>query len=147
MRLTEEKFWDRVYEIKKNKDFSFFKKVKIFFKGWLGDKLLNYSEYLLWNKIYPQFLPHQENIKILELGSAPGRNLINFYKKFGYEPYGVDFSGVGINKQRHLFKKNGLDPNNVILSDFLENNFQEKYKEFFDIVMSGGGHRALYGIG
>ena len=98
----------------------------------------NYSSSLLWDVIYPTYLPKKHGLKFLELGSAPGTNLVRMKEEFHYEPYGIEYTKNGVKQNRDLFIRNGIDPNNVIHDDFLSDAVAAKYTNTFDIVYSGG---------
>jgi len=144
-RLTNKRFWDKLYDEHKKlendknfKRYTFRNLVKFVF----GEEMLKYTEsyadYFLWEKIYKKFIPKNKKMKVLEVGSAPGHFLVNLYKRFGYEPYGVEYSKSGVKINRNIFKFYKINPNNVIYADFLSNEFQNKYKENFDMVVSRG---------
>lgn len=138
-KLTTKDFWDNVWQTDKNKIYSrSWKKLVAFLKKLMGEKWKNYSEYILWNRIYKDFLPQQTGLKILEIGSAPGWNLIKFHKNFGYDPFGLEYSPVGAEENRRRFAQAGLNRENVIEDNFFSASFHEKFKERFDLVMSGG---------
>jgi SAM-dependent methyltransferase len=98
----------------------------------------NYSASLLWDVIYPTYLPRRSGLKFLELGSAPGTNLVRMKSDFHYEPFGIEYTKNGVRQNRDLFVRNGIDPNNVIHDDFLSDDVAAKYANSFDIVYSGG---------
>lgn len=75
---------------------------------------------------------------VVEIGSAPGANVLKWRHKLGYDVFGVDFSEVGLRMQRDLFAKEGLDQSHSIGADFLSPEFQQRYGERFDIVYSAG---------
>src|SRR5438477_5971999 len=56
------------------------------------DRMRHYPEYLLWDVLYAQHLPHRKGVRVLEVGSAPGEHLIQLWRSFGYEPFGVEYS-------------------------------------------------------
>jgi len=127
-RMTKKEYWDSVYSEKKRDGFKMPKFLKT----------VCYSERVLWNGIFQKYLPKIPGLKILEIGSAPGGNLIKFHQRFGYEPYGVEYSKKGVEINRRKFRAVGINPDNVIFSDFLSDEFQSKYKEAFDVVISRG---------
>lgn len=59
----------------------------------------NYSETVLWY-LYGRFLPKTKGLKIVEIGSAPGWNLLNFKERLGYVPFGIEYSHVGAEQNR-----------------------------------------------
>ena len=96
-----------------------------------------YSKYLLFDVIFRKYFPTGEQ-KIIEIGSAPGVNLVTIHNKFGYIPFGAEYIEAGVKANRQLFENHGLNPENVIHSDFFDDDFQNKYAGYFDIVMSHG---------
>lgn len=138
-KLTTQNYWDEIwFNDRKVKKFNPIKILILFFKKILGEKAENYTEYILWEIIYKKYLPQQKGLKILEIGSAPGWNLVKFNKKFAYEPFGIEFSSVGAERNRQKFIGAKLNPENVIEADFFSPDIHNKYQEFFDLVMSGG---------
>lgn len=77
-------------------------------------------------------------LDVMEIGSAPGGELLTVHRKFGYEPYGVEYTANGVEANRELFREHGLNPDHVIQADFFDPEFQQAYRERFDVVMSHG---------
>ncbi len=127
-RLTKNEYWQSVYE---KKGWRFFKMPRFL-------ATVCYSEKILWENIYLKYLPKTSGLKILEIGSAPGGNLVKFHRIFGYEPFGVDYSQKGAELNRKKFKTAGLSQNNVIFADFMSDAFQRAHQERFDIAYSRG---------
>lgn len=138
-RLIQREYWNTIYKDRKpneykNKPNFLRRKIAMSLrKVWKG----NYSSYLFWNVICNKYMPRAE-LKILEIGSAPGTKLIKFHQLFGYIPYGVDYSEEGIRLNRQLFLNHYIPLDNLIYEDFLSHDFQAQYKEVFDIVVSRG---------
>lgn len=150
-RLSKEEYWDSRYNIKSVTDgnTTFKKDVKSFLKKYLnifskfiykltGNKIHNYREYITWNILYKKYLPNEEGLKVIEIGSAPGNYLVKLNRSFGYIPYGIEYSPKGAELNREVFRENNLDPGNVINADFFSEDFQRQYNEYFDIVVSRG---------
>ena len=145
-KLTEKEHWDSVWS--RNSSASTRKsnvnapkgKVRRLIKRIAGKKLLDYrhsyTNHLVWDVIYPQEIPQMEGLRIVEIGSAPGMNLVRFNNEYGYEPYGVEYSDTGVELNRRVFAENGINPDNVIHADFFSQDFADKYRGFFDIVYS-----------
>ncbi len=139
--LSDKKYWDSVHK-NQNSD----KKagpsrgrLKLFATKLLGERCLRYySDYLLWDVILPKYLPHDKGLKVIEIGSAPGETLIKLKESFGLIPYGVEYSEPGVELNRKNFIEHNIDPDNVIHADFSSLEFQEKYKGYFDVVISVG---------
>ena len=100
--------------------------------------LAPYREYLLWDVIYPGCLPRRPGTKVVEIGSAPGRYLVQLHREYGYDPWGIEYSEQGAALNRRAFADNGIDPNQVIHGDFLSPHIMERYEGFFDVVVSRG---------
>jgi SAM-dependent methyltransferase len=111
-------------------------------KRLLGESIVSrakpYSEYLLWEMMFPQFLRPRPGAKIVEIGSAPGDFLVKFSQKYGCIPYGIEYSDVGAQVNRDVFSRHGFNPENVIHSDFFSDELIERYRGHFDIVFSRG---------
>ena len=144
-RLTEKNYWNSVYE---NEEVSFAahettqKVNKNGLKGWLkqylGEYWRDYAEYLEWDVIYDQYFPKQSGLKVIEVGSAPGTNLIRLHHTFGYEPFGVEYAEAGAQMNREVFCNNNIDPQNVIQADVFSPEFLSAYQGKFDLVISRG---------
>lgn len=132
--LSDNNYWNDLY--KGFRLSAFINKITSFLSS--VPFLQNYSYFFLWKVIFPKYLHQNPSLSIMEVGSAPGYNLIDFHKKFGYLPFGVEYttSGAGIN--RKLFRSNNINPENVILNDFLSEDFLNEFSNRFDIVSSFG---------
>jgi SAM-dependent methyltransferase len=143
-QLTEKEYWDSLYDKHSGRQTgeSKHKKLKVCLEAKFGREMVEvlgagYSNYVFWQRC-KQFLPQQKNLKVLEVGSAPGDFLVRFNKMFGYIPYGVEYSKKGVSLNRAIFLSNCLNADHVIHADFFSDDFQEKYTNFFDIVVSRG---------
>lgn len=140
-RLTDAKYWESIHApLSATPATSGWFKAHL--KKLLGPRVLDYMadypSYQLWNVILPKFLRREDGAKALEVGSAPGFNLIRLHQTFGFDPFGVEYSPPGVELNREIFKLNGIAPQNVIQADFLSAPFQERYRNQFDLVMSFG---------
>ncbi len=97
----------------------------------------SYPDYI-FQKILKQYLPKNPGFNAIEIGCAPGKNLIMLNKLFLYQPFGVEYSSTGTEQTRRLFEKHNFNPANVIHTDFFDNKFQTQYRETFEIVISRG---------
>src|SRR5262249_24507945 len=109
----------------------------------LGQRRLNWllqrhHDALYWNHLLKKHLPDVRGARFLEVGSAPGTTLVKHNQMLGCVPFGVEYSEPGVEANRQVFRAHGLDPNNVILSDFFAEDFQAQYRESFDVVYSAG---------
>lgn len=144
-RLTDLKYWNRIYSGRNRKEISpeseNIETPRIFhgFAKYLRKHFVveNYASHSFWNVICPRYLP-KGPARILEVGCAPGRKLVKFAKTFGYDPYGIDFSESGVEATKDLFISEGLDPEHVICADFFDEKLLDKYKGYFDVVISLG---------
>ena len=143
-KLSEKEYWDSIYQRKDLRSHT--DRIKALLKrlisGIFGSKIFkykrNYAEYLIWDVLYMKYLPNIRGAKILEIGSAPGNQLVSFNKKFGFTPYGIEYSERGVELNKKIFISNKLNPDNVIYGDFLSEEFHNLYEGFFDIVVSNG---------
>jgi SAM-dependent methyltransferase len=108
------------------------------FKDLIKNLTRDFSNFLIWEEILPNFFKKNKNINILEIGCAPGKYLYKMKELFEYQPFGVDYSEKGVLITREFFIKKGLNPENIIQADIFDSNFQNKNKEKFDIVFSRG---------
>jgi len=131
-RLSTQSYWDSIY--KKNTN-SYFKN-----RFWTKIKytMRNYADYLIWENIFPKYISNSKGKKIIEVGCAPGNNLIAFKKIFNLIPYGVEYSENGFITTQKNMVINGIPEENIILADFFNDEFQKKYCDFFDTVYSKG---------
>ncbi|MFZ2522906.1 MAG: class I SAM-dependent methyltransferase [Minisyncoccia bacterium] len=131
--LSEKKYWDSIYD-----NISSSKKTNPGIKDWLKNISRDYSNFVIWENILPKLLPKKSSLKIIEIGCAPGKYLLNFRKNFGYEPYGVEYSEKGCEITRDNFSKEGVSSSNIIFADFFDNKFQQNNFEKYDIIFSRG---------
>jgi len=93
-------------------------------------------ELLFWREILPAVAPPAP-ARVIELGSAPGRNLLK-WRRFGYEVYGADYSEIGIAAQRETFAAAGVPEDHAIHADIFDPEFQAAWSGYFDISYSAG---------
>ena len=108
----------------------------------LGEKAVAlfkaYDNWLLWEVLYQEHLPRGAGLQVLEIGSAPGTHLIELNRRFGYEPFGVEYTSSGAETNRALFSANGLKAENVFEADVFSDRFLKQFPESFDVVLSHG---------
>jgi len=116
--------------------------IKARLKKLLGPRLLTsmraYDDYLLWDVILPRYLAGRRGAKVVEIGSAPGELLVRLHARFDLVPYGIEYSPRGAEMNQRVFTAHGLDPANVIQTDFLAPEVHGRYRESFDVVLSLG---------
>ncbi|MHC4159106.1 MAG: class I SAM-dependent methyltransferase [Planctomycetota bacterium] len=136
-RLTNRERWDATYQKALERAEVRAPKMKASSEK-LRKHCRRYSDYFLWDVIFKKYMPNTKGSKVLEVGSAPGHMLVRLHETFGFVPYGVEYSEPGVTQNRKLFGLHGIDPANVIHADFFEDNFQQKFRGYFDIVVSVG---------
>ena len=99
--------------------------------------LSSYDDHHLWNLIYPRHIPAR-GAAVVEIGSAPGEHLVRLHETFGLVPYGIEYSPSGVAVNRAVFAARGIDPRNVIETDFFSDECLEAHRERFDMVISRG---------
>ena len=140
-RLTEKDYWDSIHKAKVvERKRNFLKEsLKVLTTGLLETKFFrSYADYLLWDVIYQKYLPKRKGAKVLEIGSAPGDNLVRVSQTFGLVPYGIEYADSGVELNRKIFISHNINPDNVIHADFLSDEIQRRYRGYFDVVISVG---------
>ncbi|MCK4550026.1 MAG: hypothetical protein KAU49_07640, partial [Candidatus Krumholzibacteria bacterium] len=94
--LSEKKYWDSVHAGRKGAGAPAHVRAarKILGPG-AREKMRNYDDYLLWNVIYPSFIPDARESSVIEIGSAPGRHLVRMHEELGCEVRGLEYSHDG----------------------------------------------------
>jgi 2-polyprenyl-3-methyl-5-hydroxy-6-metoxy-1,4-benzoquinol methylase len=92
----------------------------------------------LWHELLGKHCPTGRQLKILEIGSAPGVFAARLAKMLGATPYGIEFTQTGANINRQFFEKLGFSKENVIHGDFFDDDLISSYLASFDVVMSNG---------
>jgi SAM-dependent methyltransferase len=98
----------------------------------------SYKEHLFWDVLFDHYIPKVSEATALEIGSAPGDFLVRLSERYGYVPYGIEWTQQGAELNRQLFQLHNIDPNNVINADFLSEEIHQAYKDRFDLVISNG---------
>jgi len=140
-KLTDQDYWDKFHETIIFPESQMVRPARpSLAKRLLGHRLhsyrLSYTDHLLFDVILKKHLPARPGLKVVELGSAPGRFLIDLKRRFGYDPYGIEYSAVGVANNRETFVANGVDPSQVIQGDVTSPEIQNAWHEAFDIVFS-----------
>ncbi len=100
--------------------------------------LRSYADVCLWDQLLPQLVPPGASTSVVEIGSAPGANLVRFHKRFGCDVYGIEYAAQGCAVNRNLFHAQGVAEDHVIEADFFDAAVQQRYKDRFDVVFSQG---------
>lgn len=135
-RLTEKEYWNHICEDSTHAS-SPYEAVADDDSGSRTGILRDVPKRLM-NEYVEKHFQADSNLSILEVGSAPGRSVLAYHLKFGYRPFGVEYTEAGAEVNRQTFTDNGISPDNVIQTDFLGDKFQTKYKDTFDHVVSFG---------
>lgn len=130
-QLTDRRYWEVVHSGSPAPKRS---------RGWLSEFLAGegYRGYLFHEVLLAPYLPVRSDWKLVEIGSAPGHTLLGLHYRFGYDPFGVEYTPNGVEINRRAFTEAGLDPAQVIHADFFADEFQQRYREGFDVVFSNG---------
>ena len=145
-RLTDESHWSSVYtqapEILEEKPVEEQSLLRRVWHRLAGNHAVltreSFSNFHFWNILLPQYFKADPKMTVLEVGSAPGMNLIRFHEQFQFQPFGVEFTENGTVRNRQLFASKGINPNQVIKADFFSEAFQGEFQERFDMVFSQG---------
>lgn len=98
----------------------------------------SHLDHLVSDVVYPRYLGDLAGKRLVELGSAPGRHLVELRDRFGIEPWGVELTSAGAELNRRVFSRAGIDPAQVVQADFLSDAFQRRHAGSFDVVLSRG---------
>lgn len=147
--LSEKEYWGSVYSTgddyktvpERPVPLSLKRRALRALKARLGARTLEgmstYGDYVFWSAL-GKHLPPMKGARVLEVGSAPGDKLVEFARRMGVVPFGVEYTQEGVEVNRRLFRAQGLNPDNVIHADLFADDFQRRYRGAFDIVYSGG---------
>lgn len=130
--ITSSDYWSSKYKTGGNRLIQ--KLYEFYYLKYLPRTYINTRLFLL----FKNYLNDVSQKKVLEIGSAPGWRLIEFNRRLSADVYGIDFTQNGCVLNRKFFVKAGVLPDNCIYGDFQDERFQNKYKEYFDIVVSFG---------
>ena len=139
-KLTDKDYWESIYEVQSESS----SRIKLLLRKLASTSFFNfffraYYDYLLWDHVFPESIEslHSGQL-VIEIGSAPGDFLVRFSKRFGFTPFGIEYTTYGASQNRKAFINNDLNPNNVIEQDFFSDEFIFQNKEKFDLVISRG---------
>lgn len=117
MNLASNRFWDAYWE-----------RIKIPCRI---DLTFSFDRCL--EKIFSRFLKADPNVKLIEIGCAPGRWLVYFHEKYNYQVTGIDNSEMGIRKTQENLKYHNID-GKIYKTGIFDFYPPEKY----DVVLSLG---------
>lgn len=75
---------------------------------------------------------------VVEIGAAPGDEVLKFHECFGYQPFGLEYTPAGAAATRRNFERRGVNPGNVIEGDLFDDALTRVYESRFDVVFSRG---------
>lgn len=135
-KLTQKKYWNARYSeeviIKPNPLKKIFS--RLFPDAPWDEKQADLHRWQICDK----YLSRNDNWKVLEIGCAPGSFLVSYNKRYGYNPWGIDYSSEGVTRTQRTFKSSGLNPDQIEVADFFSDEVSSKYANSFDIVTSHG---------
>lgn len=135
-KLTQKNYWNARHsegtKVKKNPLKNFF--VRLFPDAPWEEKQADLHRW----QICDRYLSHNVKGKVLEVGCAPGGFLVSYNKRYGYNPWGFDYSPEGVTKTQKNFMDHGLNPDQVKVADFFSDEIINKYAQQFDLVTSHG---------
>jgi SAM-dependent methyltransferase len=91
-----------------------------------------------WDELLPRFIKRAPGATVLELGVAPGDEVLMFRQCFGHEPFGLEYSPAGAAVTCRNFARHDVNPHNVILGDLFDEALMERCEARFDVVFSRG---------
>ncbi len=121
-RLTAREYWDS----------SAYRTASGFARRWLPASFASVQ----YQALLGRYL--QPGMRVLEIGVAPGLDLIDAARRSRIDPYGVDYSERGVQATRRNFTRAGLDGDHVFLADLFSEQFQDAHRGRYDAVLSAG---------
>jgi 2-polyprenyl-3-methyl-5-hydroxy-6-metoxy-1,4-benzoquinol methylase len=131
-RLTDESYWNSVHAVQPGNSAPSPTRLR----RWLRRIGRSYAAEKILSFLSQYFRPGP--LRVIEIGSAPGEFLKECHARFGFDPYGVEYSSVGARVNQQNFRSWGLDPNHVYQADFFADDFQLAHRAQFDVVVSRG---------
>src|SRR5437016_3096768 len=95
--LSEKTHWDSIhknegqYLLQPSTRSNFKQALKRMLGSSVMSRISNYSDYVLWELIFPKHFQSIKGAKVVEIGSAPGKFLVEFSQKYGCIPYGIEY--------------------------------------------------------
>jgi SAM-dependent methyltransferase len=141
-RLTELDYWESIYAEAPAAAASPAAKGKLY--GTLcrigGISSLNeiYANYQFWNVLLPRYLKPDPHARVIEIGAAPAMNLLEIHRRFGFQPYGVEYTARGAEEARKTLTNAGFSADCVFECDAFSPEFQQRHQGGFETVISMG---------
>lgn len=92
----------------------------------------------IFHGITDRFFFADREKKVLEIGCAPGHKLVDFARRYGYQPYGVEYTVVGVLSSQETLARHHFPTENIFLNDVFNVDFQRVHQDTFDVVISFG---------
>jgi SAM-dependent methyltransferase len=140
MQLTNQSYWDRKWKtavsLTSARRSSATNRIAASVKRLVRSLDQDFAEASMMDTYRRLSLPR--GASVLEIGSAPGLHLIRLHRLFGLDPFGIDYSHVGAEWNKQVFRDAGLDPAHVIEADVFSPAFLDAHAGSFDVVVSRG---------
>jgi len=95
------------------------------------------AESAFWQRIVPKWI-NKRDPTVLELGSAPGGNLVEFRNRFNATVTGIEYSDSGAELNRRKFEQERIPKTSVIHADMFDPKLDGEFAARFDVVFSRG---------
>ncbi len=143
MRLTERSYWDGVHEQDSEASAPAVETPKAPWKRVLSAAIRkcggdSYGNDWFWNRLLPKYVERKPGASVLEVGAAPGEDVLRFWRRCDYTPFGLEYSPAGAEATRRTFQREGIDPGNVIEGDLFDEALMVRQEARFDVVFSRG---------
>jgi len=127
-RLTDQSYWEGQYGRETAEAAHPSTRTAALLTQLFGNRAQAYTEawhrHLLWHHVLRGALPISTTHRVVEIGSAPGFNLVKFRQLQGYEPFGIEYTEHGASLNRRVFADHGISSSNVLHADFFDDAFR-----------------------
>lgn len=139
-RLTDRGYWEQLFDADQRAATSLQPASRSRLKSWLRSLTppSAIAFHVFWDVLLPRYIQKPPGATVVEIGCAPGRNLLEFYRRFGYSPFGIEYTSSGVETTRELFSLHHFNPDAIIHADLFDEDRLRDYRGRFDIVFSGG---------
>lgn len=137
--LTTATDWDTAHSGKHNHSFLAPLSEKLF--GKRGHRFIRAGGlpmHILREAILARHIPVRSDWNMLEIGCAPGQILAGLHRRFGYAPFGIDYSPEGIAQTLPVLAELGFDASHVVQADLFDDGYVATHRASFDVVCSFG---------
>lgn len=129
--LASREYWERIHQIYRSAPDIWHRRIRYRLTQGFYSHLR-----LVRTHILEQYLPRQG--KMIELGCAPSEMLLEICMRFGLEPFGIEYSESGYRATVKEFERKKIDSSGIMQGDLTDPEFRHQYREYFDVVYSGG---------